>query len=123
MPAANNPTITARRTIGEVALVVRNYDDAIDFYVGVLGFTLVDDTSIPRQDKRWVTVAPPGSTGRRLLLARAVDDEQSSRIGNQTGSRVFLFLHTDDFWRDYHSYIAKGVVFVRKPSVENYGTV
>jgi catechol 2,3-dioxygenase-like lactoylglutathione lyase family enzyme len=123
MPAANHPGTTARRTIGEIALVVRDYDEAIDFYVGVLGFALVEDTSIPTQDKRWVTVAPPGSTGPRLLLARAVDDEQSSRIGNQTGGRVFLFLHTDDVWRDYHSYIAKGVVFVREPSVESYGTV
>jgi catechol 2,3-dioxygenase-like lactoylglutathione lyase family enzyme len=123
MPAANHPGITAMRTIGEIALVVRDYDEAIDFYVSVLGFALVEDTSIPTQDKRWVTVALPGSTGPRLLLARAVGDEQSSRIGNQTGGRVFLFLHTDDFWRDYHSYIAKGVVFVREPSVESYGTV
>jgi len=113
----------ARQTIGQVALVVRDYDEAIDFYVGTLGFTLVEDTTIQGQDKRWVTVAPPGSTGSRLLLARAVDNEQSSRVGNQTGGRVFLFLNTDDFWRDFNAYKAKGVVFVREPNVESYGTV
>jgi catechol 2,3-dioxygenase-like lactoylglutathione lyase family enzyme len=102
---------------------VRDYDEAIDFYVGVLGFTLVEDTAIQVQDKRWIVVAPPGSTGTRLLLARAVDSKQSSRIGDQTGGRVFLFLHTDDFWRDFHSYKARGVVFVREPRVESYGTV
>ena len=111
------------QTIGQVALVVCDYDEAIDFYVGVLGFTLVEDTAIQVQDKRWIVVAPPGSTETRLLLARAVDSEQSSRIGDQTGGRVFLFLHTDDFWRDFHSYKAKGVVFVREPRVESYGTV
>ena len=113
----------ARQTIDQVALVVRDYDEAIDFYVGTLGFTLVEDTTIQGQDKRWVTVAPPGSTGSRLLLARAVDNEQSSRVGNQTGGRVFLFLNTDDFWRDFNAYKAKGVVFVREPKVESYGTV
>jgi len=113
----------ARQTIGQVALVVRDYDEAIDFYVGTLGFTLVEDTTIQGQDKRWVTVAPPGSTGSCLLLARAVDNEQSSRVGNQTGGRVFLFLNTDDFWRDFNAYKAKGVVFVREPKVESYGTV
>jgi len=113
----------ARQTIGQVALVVRDYDEAIDFYVGTLGFTLIEDTTIQGQDKRWVTVAPPGSTGSRLLLARAVDNEQSSRVGNQTGGRVFLFLNTDDFWRDFNAYKAKGVVFVREPKVESYGTV
>jgi catechol 2,3-dioxygenase-like lactoylglutathione lyase family enzyme len=102
---------------------VRDYDEAIDFYVGVLGFTLVEDTAIQVQDKRWIVVAPPGSTGTRLLLARAVDSKQSSRIGDQTGGRVFLFLHTDDFWHDFHSYKARGVVFVREPRVESYGTV
>jgi len=113
----------ARQTIGQVALVVRDYDEAIDFYVGTLGFTLIEDTTIQGQDKRWVTVAPPGSTGSRLLLARAVDNEQSSRVGNQTGGRVFLFLNTEDFWRDFHAYKAKGVIFVREPKVESYGTV
>jgi catechol 2,3-dioxygenase-like lactoylglutathione lyase family enzyme len=112
-----------RQTIGQVALVVRAYDEAIDFYVGRLGFTLIEDTCIREQDKRWVVVAPPGSTGSRLLLACAEGQDQLSRIGNQTGGRVFLFLHTDDFWRDYRSYKAKGIVFVREPREERYGTV
>jgi catechol 2,3-dioxygenase-like lactoylglutathione lyase family enzyme len=111
------------QSIGALALVVRDYDEALAFYVGTLGFTLIEDTFIPAQDKRWVVVAPPGSTGSRLLLARAVGEEQSSRVGNQTGGRVFLFLHTDDFWRDYESYRKKGVVFVRQPKEESYGTV
>ena len=123
MPEASDRRIIAGQTIGPVALVVRDYDEAIDFYVGTLGFTLIEDTTIQGQDKRWVTVAPPGSTGSRLLLARAVDNEQSSRVGNQTGGRVFLFLNTDDFWRDFNAYKAKGVVFVREPKVESYGTV
>ena len=112
-----------RQSIGKMALVVRDYDEAIAFYVGTLGFTLVEDTYIEAQNKRWVVVAPPGSTGSRLLLARAVGEEQSSRIGNQTGGRVFLFLETDDFWRDYESYRKKGIVFVRGPAEESYGTV
>jgi catechol 2,3-dioxygenase-like lactoylglutathione lyase family enzyme len=112
-----------RQSIATVALVVRDYDEALAFYVGTLGFSLIEDTYIPAQDKRWVTVAPPGSTGPLLLLARAVGEEQSSRIGNQTGGRVFLFLHTDDFWRDYAAYRSKGVVFVRDPKEESYGTV
>ena len=111
------------QTIGHVALLVRDYDEAIGFYVGTLGFTLVEDTYVEAQDKRWVLVAPPGSTETRLLLARAVGEEQGSRVGNQTGGRVFLFLHTDDFWRDYHRYTSAGVVFVRPPSEEAYGTV
>lgn len=112
-----------RQSIATVALVVRDYDEALAFYVGTLGFTLIEDTCIPAQDKRWVTVAPPGSTGPLLLLARAVGEEQSSRIGNQTGGRVFLFLYTDDFWRDYAAYRSKGVIFVREPKEESYGTV
>jgi catechol 2,3-dioxygenase-like lactoylglutathione lyase family enzyme len=123
MPEASDRRVITTQTIGQVALVVRDYDEASDFYVGVLGFTLVEDTAIQVQDKRWIVVAPPGSTGTRLLLARAVDSKQSSRIGDQTGGRVFLFLHTDDFWRDFHSYKARGVVFVREPRVESYGTV
>jgi catechol 2,3-dioxygenase-like lactoylglutathione lyase family enzyme len=111
------------QSIATVALVVRDYDEALSFYVGTLGFSLIEDTYIPGQDKRWVTVAPPGSNGPLLLLARAVGDEQSSRIGNQTGGRVFLFLHTDDFERDYAAYRSKGVVFVREPKEEGYGTV
>jgi catechol 2,3-dioxygenase-like lactoylglutathione lyase family enzyme len=112
-----------KQAIGQVALVVREYDEALDFYVGTLGFTLVEDTYIPAQDKRWVVVAPPGASESRLLLARAMGEEQASRIGNQTGGRVFLFLYSDDFWRDFHAYKAKGVVFVREPREESYGTV
>ncbi len=112
-----------KQAIGYVALVVRDYDEAIQFYVGKLGFRLVEDTLIEAQQKRWVLVAPPGSEGTHLLLARAVGDEQASRIGNQAGGRVFLFLHTDDFWRDYRRYTSEGVVFVRHPSEEPYGTV
>jgi catechol 2,3-dioxygenase-like lactoylglutathione lyase family enzyme len=112
-----------KQSIGYIALVVENYDEAIDFYVGRLGFTLIEDKYVEAQNKRWVLVAPPGATESRLLLARAVGAEQSSRIGNQTGGRVFLFLHTDDFWRDYQAYRDKGVVFVREPKNEPYGTV
>ena len=112
-----------RQSVGLVALVVRDYDEAIAFYVGVLGFSLVEDKLVPEQSKRWVVVAPPGAAESRLLLARAVGREQSSRIGNQTGGRVFLFLRTDDFWRDFNAYSAKGVVFVRQPKEEAYGTV
>jgi len=112
-----------KQSIGQLSLVVREYDEAINFYVGTLGFTLVEDTYVPEQDKRWVVVAPPGSIESRILLARASNEEQSSRIGNQTGGRVFLFLFTDDFWRDFESYKAKGVVFVREPKEEPYGTV
>jgi catechol 2,3-dioxygenase-like lactoylglutathione lyase family enzyme len=111
------------QSIGQVAIVVREYDEAINFYVETLGFRLIEDTPVPAEDKRWVVVAPPGSSTARLLLARAVGVEQSSRIGNQTGGRVFLFLYTDDFWRDFRSYKAKNVVFVREPSEETYGTV
>ena len=109
--------------IGLAALVVRDYDEALQFFVGILGFELIEDTYVPEQDKRWVVVAPPGSNESRLLLARAVGDLQLSRIGNQTGGRVFLFLCTDDFWRDYHALVAKGVTFVRGPRNEPYGTV
>ena len=111
------------QALGLVALVVREYDEALAFYVGTLGFSLVEDTYIPQQDKRWVVVAPRGSGTCRLLLARAVGEDQTARVGNQTGGRVFLFLYTDDFWRDFHTYQAKGVVFVREPKEERYGTV
>ena len=103
------------QSLGQVAIVVRDYDEALSFYVGTLGFKLIEDTPVPAQNKRWVVVSPPGSGSARLLLARAVGDEQSSRIGNQTGGRVFLFLYTDDFWRDFRTYQARGVVFVREP--------
>jgi catechol 2,3-dioxygenase-like lactoylglutathione lyase family enzyme len=109
--------------ISLTALVVRDYDEALQFYVGTLGFELIEDTYIAEQNKRWVVVAPPGAKEGRLLLARAVGDEQVSRVGNQTGGRVFLFLNTDDFWRDYRNLVAKGVVFVRGPTEEPFGTV
>lgn len=104
-----------KQSISQVVLVVRDYDEAIDFYVNRLGFTLVEDTPVPAQNKRWVVVAPPGSSESRLLLARAVGDEQASRVGNQTGERVFLFLYTNGFWRDFRAYQARGIIFVRPP--------
>jgi catechol 2,3-dioxygenase-like lactoylglutathione lyase family enzyme len=110
------------QSLGLISLVVRDYDEAVDFFVGTLGFVLVEDSLVPEQSKRWVVVAPPGARESRLLLARATDAEQQSHIGNQTGGRVFLFLYTDDFWRDYEAYRKKGVVFVRPPRNEPYGT-
>ena len=92
-----------QHSLARIALVVRDYDEAIAFYTGVLGFELIEDTFTPEQNKRWVVVAPKGARETQILLARAVGDEQSSRVGNQTGGRVFLFLHTDDFWRDYRA--------------------
>ena len=112
-----------KQSIGYVSMVIQDYDEAIKFYVDTLGFRLIEDTFIEAQNKRWVLVAPPGSTEMQLLLARAVGAEQSSRIGNQTGGRVFLFLHTDDFWRDFNAFKSRGVVFVRDPKEESYGTV
>ncbi len=112
-----------QQSIVHVALVVRDYDEAIEFYTQKLHFTLVEDTYQPEQDKRWVLVAPPGSTGTALLLARASTAEQQAFIGNQTGGRVFLFLKTDDFWRDYHEMVSVGIHFVREPKTEPYGTV
>lgn len=111
------------QSIVHVALVVREYDEAIRFYTGKLNFSLVEDTYQPEQDKRWVLVAPPGSEGTALLLARASTPEQESFIGKQTGGRVFLFLQTDDFWRDYRRMSSLGIRFVREPKVEPYGTV
>ena len=106
-----------------IALVVKDYDEAIAFYTGKLHFTLVEDTYQPEQDKRWVVVSPPGSMGTTLLLARASKPEQIPFIGNQTGGRVFLFLKTDDFWRDYNEMVSKGIRFVRAPKEEAYGLV
>ena len=111
------------QSIGLVALVVRDYDEAIEFYVDKVGFRLLEDTYIPAQDKRWVVVAPPGNRGAQLLLAKAAGNMQAARVGNQTGGRVFLFLHTDDFERDHKALQARGVEFVRAPKVESYGTV
>jgi len=106
-----------------VAIVVRDYDEALRFYIDVLGFTLIEDTYIPAQDKRWVVVSPSASSGARVLLARASSPDQLTRVGNQTGGRVFLFLHTDDFQRDHDRYRAKGVEFVREPVKEPFGMV
>lgn len=111
------------QSIAHIALVVRDYDEAIEFYTRKLHFTLVEDTYQPEQDKRWVVVAPPGSSGTTLLLARAATPEQAKFIGNQAGGRVFLFLQTDDFWRDYREMVSLGIKFVREPKVEPYGTV
>jgi catechol 2,3-dioxygenase-like lactoylglutathione lyase family enzyme len=112
-----------RQSITLITLVVRDYDEAIHFFCEKLHFTLVEDTYQPAQDKRWVVIAPPDSGGVSLLLGRATTPEQSAAIGNQTGGRVFLFLNTDDFWRDYHAMLAAGIHFVRPPKVESYGTV
>jgi len=112
-----------KQTIVHIALVVRDYDEALDFYLNKLNFTLIEDTYQPEQDKRWVVVSPPGSTGTTLLLARASKPEQEPFIGNQAGGRVFLFLNTDDFWRDYNAMRAKGIQFVREPKQADYGMV
>lgn len=112
-----------KQSIVHVALVVRDYDEAIAFYTQKLHFTLVEDTYQPAQDKRWVVVAPPGSVGTTLLLARASKPEQEPFIGNQAGGRVFLFLNSDDFWRDYNEMVANGIQFVRPPKEEEYGLV
>jgi catechol 2,3-dioxygenase-like lactoylglutathione lyase family enzyme len=111
------------QSIVHIALVVRDYDEALDFYVGKLGFILIEDTYQPEQDKRWVVVAPPGSSGTTLLLARASKPEQEPFIGNQAGGRVFLFLRTDDFWGDYRAMLAKDIRFIREPKDADYGTV
>ena len=108
--------------LAHVGVVVRNYDEAIAFYTNVLGFQLLEDTDLGG-GKRWVLVAPAGSSGTSVLLAQAATPEQISRIGNQTGGRVFLFLHTDDFWRDYRTLISRNVKFARDPKEEPYGTV
>lgn len=112
-----------QQSIAHIALVVRDYDEALAFYVGKLGFRLVEDRYQPEQDKRWVVVSPPGAAGTSLLLARASNPAQAAFIGNQAGGRVFLFLQTDDFRRDYERMVAAGVNFVRPPSEEPYGTV
>ena len=112
-----------KQSIIHISLVVEDYDEAIEFFTQTLHFELVEDTYIVEQDKRWVVVAPPGSKGATLLLAKASSEAQSSRVGNQTGGRVFLFLHTDDFWRDFSEMKAKGVTFVREPFEYDYGTV
>jgi catechol 2,3-dioxygenase-like lactoylglutathione lyase family enzyme len=108
--------------LARIAIVVNDYDEAIKFYTGKLDFELVEDTVLS-ETKRWVIVSPKGGHGCAILLAKAVNQEQKSRVGNQTGGRVFLFLHTDDFWRDYRHMVTSGVRFVRPPSEEAYGTL
>ncbi|MGB1254597.1 MAG: VOC family protein [Thiolinea sp.] len=112
-----------KQAIVHIALVVRDYDEALDFYVNKLRFELIEDTYQPEQDKRWVVVSPPGSNGVTLLLAQASKPEQMEFIGNQAGGRVFLFLRTDDFWRDYQRMVDEGIHFIREPKVQDYGTV
>jgi len=112
-----------RQSIAHVALVVRDYDEAISFFTQKLRFSLVEDLYQPAQDKRWVVVAPPGSLGTSLLLARASNPVQEPFVGNQAGGRVFLFLSTDDFWRDYREMVDRGVRFVRPPREQPYGLV
>jgi catechol 2,3-dioxygenase-like lactoylglutathione lyase family enzyme len=112
-----------QQSIIHIALVVRDYDEAIEFYCQKLNFRLIEDTYQPEQNKRWVVVAPPGSNGTTVLLARASTPEQETFIGNQAGGRVFLFLSTDNFWRDYDAMRSAGVQFVREPKEAPYGTV
>jgi catechol 2,3-dioxygenase-like lactoylglutathione lyase family enzyme len=114
--------LVMNRSIARVVLVVRDYDEAIAYYTGCLGFDFLEDTSLGG-GKRWVVVAPRGGAGAALVLARAANPQQESRIGNQTGGRVFLFLHTDDFWRDHALLKARGVRFIEEPRRETYGTV
>ncbi|HEY6230732.1 MAG TPA: VOC family protein [Pyrinomonadaceae bacterium] len=112
-----------KQSIVHVALVVRDYDEAIEFFTKKLHFTLVEDTYQPEQQKRWVVVAPPGSVGTTLLLAKAANSDQQAFVGNQSGGRVFLFLNTDDLRRDFHEMVARGIKFVREPKLEAYGMV
>ena len=112
-----------KQSIVHIALVVKDYDEAIEFYTKKLNFDLIEDTYQPEQDKRWVVIAPPNSSGTTILLARASKTEQEKFIGNQAGGRVFLFLNTDDFCRDYNEMTAKGIEFVREPKKAEYGTV
>jgi len=112
-----------KQNIVHIALVVKDYDEAINFYVNKLKFELIEDTYQPEQDKRWVVVAPPNSSGVTLLLAKASKPEQYDFVGNQSGGRVFLFLNTDDFWRDYERMISVGVKFIREPKEQEYGVV
>jgi len=111
------------QTLALVSLVVRDYNEALGFYVGILGFRLIEDIEIPDEDKRWVVVCPGGEGSCQILLARASTPEQAARVGDQTGGRVFLFIHTDDLERDFRAYAARGVEFVRPPRTMPYGRV
>jgi catechol 2,3-dioxygenase-like lactoylglutathione lyase family enzyme len=111
------------QSIVHIALLVKDYDEAIKFYTKTLNFDLIEDTLQVEQDKRWVIVSPPNSTGASLLLAKASNTKQEAYIGNQSGGRVFLFLNTDDFWRDYNQMTSKGIKFLRSPKKQEYGMV
>jgi catechol 2,3-dioxygenase-like lactoylglutathione lyase family enzyme len=121
--AASQEPLVMAQVVGLVSVLVRDYDEALGFYVGVLGFDLIEDTPVPEQGKRWVVVRPPGARYGGILLARASNEDQAEHIGNQAGGRVFLFLYTDDFGRDYAAYRDRGVVFVRPPRAMPYGKV
>lgn len=112
-----------KQSIVHIALVVRDYDEVIEFYTKKLSFDLIEDTYIPAENKRWVVISPPNSTGTTILLARASKEEQENFIGNQAGGSVFLFLNSDDFWRDYNEMTSKGIEFIREPKKAEYGTV
>jgi catechol 2,3-dioxygenase-like lactoylglutathione lyase family enzyme len=112
-----------KQSLVHIALIVNDYDEALDFYTNVLDFDLIEDTYQPEQDKRWVVVSPRNSNGATILLVKASKPIQKDFIGNQSGGRVFLFLGTDDFYRDYNNLVSKGVEFVREPKVADYGTV
>jgi catechol 2,3-dioxygenase-like lactoylglutathione lyase family enzyme len=112
-----------KQSIVHIALVVKDYDEAITFYTQKLDFELIEDTYIPEQDKRWVLISPKNDGGCALLLAKASNNDQELSVGNQAGGRVFLFLSTDDFWRDYSLYLKRGVKFVREPAEYDYGIV
>lgn len=112
-----------RQSLLHIALVVRDYDEALAFYVDKLKFTVLEDSPVPEQNKRWVVISPPGSGGATILLARAATREQEAFVGNQSGGRVFLFLGTDDFWRDYEHMQSQDIKFVREPTEQPYGTV
>lgn len=111
-----------KQHLAHIAILIKDYDEAIQFYTQKLGFVLIEDTAL-NESKRWVLVAPPGSKECALLLAKATNEQQQKNIGNQAGGRVFLFLHTDDFWRDYNRYIKNSIRFIREPVKEDYGTV
>lgn len=111
------------QSLTQITLVVNDYDEAIEYYTKKLNFVLVEDRPIPEQNKRWVVISPAGSEGATILLAKAANERQKNAVGNQTGGRVFLFLNTDDFWRDYNSMLEKGIVFKEKPRNEPFGTV
>ena len=112
-----------KQSILHIAILVKDYDQALDFYVNKLKFELLEDTYQPEQNKRWVVVSPPGSNGVTLLLARASTSDQNHFVGNQAGGRVFLFLNTDDFWRDYNRMVSVGIKFIREPQQQDYGIV